>query len=107
MRLLMLQIGQTALCNRLHTVEERLARWLLLCRDRAKTDNLQLTQEFLALMLGTNRATVTVAAIALQSGGYIKYSRGRLTIEDVEGLKEFTCKCYEVVTKEYERRTSY
>lgn len=106
-RLLMVQIGQTALCNRLHTVEERLARWLLLCRDRTGTDRLQLTQEFLSLMLGTNRATVTVSAIALQSAGYIRYTRGRIFIKDGEGLEDFACECYRVVKKEYDRPPSY
>lgn len=102
-RLLMIQIGQTALCNRLHTVEERLARWLLLCRDRAGTEKLQLTQEFLAIMLGANRATVTMSAIALQSAGYIKYSRGHITIIDREGLEDFSCDCYKTVKREYDR----
>ena len=102
-RLLMIQISQTALCNRLHTVEERLSRWLLLCRDRTGTDKLQLTQEFLSIMLGTNRATVTISAIALQSAGYIKYSRGQITIINREGLKDFTCECYGIVKKEYDR----
>ena len=102
-RLLMLQISQTALCNRLHTVEERLSRWLLLCHDRSATDDLQLTQEFLSIMLGANRATVTVAAIALQGGGYIKYSRGLITILDREGLEHFACDCYRTVKEEYDR----
>jgi CRP-like cAMP-binding protein len=102
-RLLMLQISQTALCNRLHTVEERLARWLLLCHDRATSDELKLTQEFLSIMLGTNRATVTVAAIALQGGGYIKYVRGLITVLDREGLEHFSCDCYRTVKEEYDR----
>ena len=102
-RLLMFQISQTALCNRLHTVEERLSRWLLLCRDRSATDELQLTQEFLSIMLGANRATVTVAAITLQGGGYIKYSRGLITILDREGLEHFACDCYRTVKDEYDR----
>lgn len=102
-RLLMIQISQTALCNRLHTIEERLSRWLLLCHDRAETNKLQLTQEFLAIMLGTNRATVTISAIALQSAGFIKYSRGKITITDLEGLKNFTCQCYQIVKNEYDR----
>jgi CRP-like cAMP-binding protein len=102
-RLMMIQIGQTALCNRLHTVDERLARWLLLCRDRAGTDKLQLTQEFLSIMLGTNRATVTMSAIALQSAGFIKYTRGHITIKDHEGLEDFSCECYKIVKKEYDR----
>ncbi len=102
-RLLMIQISQTALCNRLHTVEERLARWLLLCRDRSGTDKLQLTQEFLAIMLGTNRATVTISAIALQSAGYITYKRGHITITDCTGLEDFSCNCYQTVKKQYDR----
>jgi len=102
-RLLMIQISQTALCNRLHTVDERLARWLLLCRDRSGTDELQLTQEFLAIMLGTNRATVTISAIAIQSAGYIKYSRGHITVTDGEGLEDFACNCYQTVKQEYDR----
>jgi CRP-like cAMP-binding protein len=106
-RLMITQIGQTALCNRLHTVEERLSRWLLLCRDRAETNELQLTQEFLAIMLGTNRATVTMSAIALQSAGYIKYSRGRITIIDGKGLEDFTCECYKIVKTEYDRPPRY
>jgi len=106
-RLLITQIGQTALCNRLHTIEERLSRWLLLCRDRAGTNELQLTQEFLASMLGTNRASVTMSAIALQSAGYIKYSRGRIAIIDGEGLEDFTCECYQMVKNEYDRPPRY
>lgn len=102
-RLMMIQIAQTALCNRLHMVEERLARWLLLCRDRSGTNKLQLTQEFLAIMLGVNRATVTVSAIALQSAGYIKYRRGHINIIDGEGLEDFSCNCYHTVKREYDR----
>lgn len=102
-RLLMIQIAQTALCNRLHTVEERLARWLLLCADRSGTDELQLTQEFLAIMLGTNRVTVTMSAIALQNTGYIKYTRGRITITNHEELENFACDCYRTVKREYDR----
>jgi CRP-like cAMP-binding protein len=102
-RLLMIQIGQTALCNRLHAVEERLSRWLLTCGDRAGTDELNLTQEFLAIMLGVNRATVTLSAIALQSAGFIKYSRGKVVIVDREALEDFTCQCYQTVKKEYDR----
>lgn len=103
MRLLMVQISQTALCNRLHTVEERLARWLLLCLDRSETDDLRLTQEFLAIMLGSNRATVTLSALTLQNNGYIKYSRGQITIKDRVGLEDFVCDCYQIVKDEYER----
>lgn len=100
---LMMQISQTALCNRLHSVEQRLARWLLMCHDRAKGDELTLTQEFLSIMLGVNRPTVTNSAVLLQGGGFIKYSRGKITILDREGLEDFTCDCYEVVKPEYDR----
>ena len=102
-RLMMLQISQTALCNRLHTVEERLARWLLLCHDRAASDKLHLTQEFLGIMLGANRSTVTTAAITLQGGGFIKYSRGLITILDRAALEHFSCDCYRTVKEEYDR----
>jgi CRP-like cAMP-binding protein len=102
-RLFMIQISQTALCNRLHTVEERLSRWLLMCRDRSGTDKLQLTQEFLAIMLGANRATVTVSAIVLQSAGFIKYARGQITIINRQGLEDLTCECYSIVKTEYDR----
>ncbi len=99
---LMMQISQTALCNRLHSVEQRLARWLLMCHDRAKGDVLTLTQEFLSYMLGVNRPTVSTAAAILQGGGFIKYSRGKITITDREGLEDFACDCYEVVKPEYD-----
>ncbi len=100
---LMAQISQTALCNRLHTVEERLSRWLLMCHDRSTNDEIRLTQEFLAIMLGTQRATVTVAAINLQSAGFIKYSRGIITIIDRTGLEGFSCECYKIVKRAYDR----
>jgi CRP-like cAMP-binding protein len=100
---LMMQISQTALCNRLHTVEQRLARWLLMCHDRSKGDELTLTQEFLSIMLGVNRPTVTTAALVLQGGDFIKYSRGKITVLDREGLEDFACDCYDVVKPEYDR----
>jgi len=98
-----LQIGQTSLCNRLHSNEERLSRWLLMCRDRSETDALKLTQEFLAIMLGANRSSVTLSAIALQSAGYIQYARGLITVTDRAGLEDFTCDCYKMVKREYDR----
>jgi CRP-like cAMP-binding protein len=100
---LMRQISQTAACNASHTVEERLARWLLMCQDRVDSNELNLTQEFIAEMLGTRRATVNVAAVNLQSAGLIKYNRGRIRIVDLQGLGGFTCECYEVVKKEFAR----
>ncbi len=100
---LMIQIGQTTLCNRLHTNEERLSRWLLMCRDRAASDDLKLTQEFLAIMLGANRSRVTMSAVALQNAGYIKYSRGLITVLDRQGLEDITCQCYQSIKQEYDR----
>lgn len=100
-RLFILQVSQTAVCNRLHSIEERLARWLLMSRDRSATDDLHLTQEFVAIMLGTNRATVTMSAIVLQDIGYIQYKRGHITITDREGLEDFTCDCYKIIKREY------
>ncbi|MCA1623313.1 MAG: Crp/Fnr family transcriptional regulator [Acidobacteria bacterium] len=100
---LMTQISQTALCNRLHLIEQRLARWLLMCHDRTKGDVIDLTQEFLSLMLGVNRPTVTVAASILQGAGFIKYSRGKIIMLDREELEDFTCECYKIVKPEYDR----
>ncbi len=100
----MTQISQTALCNRLHTIEERLSRWLLLCRDRSASNDLPLTQEFLSIMLGANRPSITIAAINLQSAGLIKYSRGHIKIINREELEEFSCDCYRKVKEEYGRK---
>jgi CRP-like cAMP-binding protein len=96
---LLRQMAQTAACNASHTVEERLARWLLMCKDRVKSDEINLTQEFIAEMLGTRRATVNVAAVNLQSAGLIKYNRGRIRIIDLSGLGGFACECYEAEKK--------
>ncbi len=100
---LLAQVGQTAACNRLHTIEERLARWLLMTHDRAAGDELPLTQEFLAMMLGTRRAGVTGAAIALQGENLIRYHRGNITILDRAGLEDFSCECYSLVKPEFDR----
>jgi CRP-like cAMP-binding protein len=96
-RILMRQIGQTAACNAIHTTEERLSRWLLMCHDRVDSEELDLTQEFIAEMLGTRRATVSVAAMVLQTDGYIKYNRGHIQILDRPGLELFTCECYQAL----------
>lgn len=103
MNKLLIQVSQTTLCNRLHSVEERLARWLLMCHDRVTSSRLELTQEFLAIMLGVTRVSVTISASALQMIGYIKYTRGNITIVDHEGLEDLTCECYAVVKKAYDR----
>ena len=89
--------GQLAACNRLHEAEERLARWFLMVRDRMENDTFYLTQEFLAVMLGSRRTTVTAAAGALQRKGLIRYSRGRIHIVDPAGLEKEACECYTTV----------
>ena len=96
---LLRQVAQTAACNASHTIEERLSRWLLMCHDRVESDQINLTQEFIAEMLGTRRATVNVGAINLQSAGLIKYNRGRIQVMDRPGLERFACECYEAVRK--------
>jgi CRP-like cAMP-binding protein len=97
------QVSQTAVCNGTHTVGQRLARWLLMCHDRVQGDELKLTQEFISQMLGIRRSGVSEAAILLQGGGLIRYSRGPITILHRKGLEEFTCECYAVVRAEFER----
>ena len=96
---LLRQVAQTAACNASHTIEERLSRWLLMCHDRVASDQINLTQEFIAEMLGTRRATVNVGAINLQSAGLIKYNRGRIQIVDRPGLEGFSCECYAAVRR--------
>src|SRR6266545_979176 len=88
--------GQTAACNRLHSLEQRCARWLLMASDRIGSDSMPMTHEFLSTMLGVRRAGVTVAAIELQRSGLIQYNRGHLTIADHDGLAETACECYGV-----------
>ena len=90
------QVAQLAVCNRHHTIEERLARWLLTVSDLTKSDELPLTQEFLGNMLGVRRSGVTVSAGTLQQAGMIRYSRGKITILDREELENTTCECYEL-----------
>ncbi len=94
---LLTQVAQSAACNRFHTVEERLCRWLLVSRDRVQTDTVRLTQEFLADMLGTPRSSVTAVAGALQSAGMIAYHRGRITILDRPAMEAASCECYRLV----------
>ena len=101
------QVAQTAACNRVHPVEERLARWLLLSQDRMESSELNLTQEFLATMLGVRRASVTVAALSLQTAGIITYSHGKITVLNRKGLEASSCECYEIVKKEFERLLGY
>jgi len=95
-----IQGTQVAACNRVHEVDERLARWLLMSQDRIGGDSIPLTQDFLAHMLGTRRASVTVAAGMLQKAGLITYSRGAVTIVNRGSLEDAACECYEVIIQQ-------
>jgi CRP-like cAMP-binding protein len=97
------QVSQSAACNRLHTLESRLARWLLTTSDRMQSDQLPLTQEFLSHMLGVRRSGVTEAAGTLSQAGMIHYSRGKITILNREDLEATSCECYGVIKNEYAR----
>jgi CRP-like cAMP-binding protein len=100
---LITQMAQTAVCNRHHSVEQQLCRWLLLSLDRLSSNELTMTQELIANMLGVRREGVTEAAGKLQRAGVIRYSRGRITVLDRERLEQEACECYAVVKKEFDR----
>jgi CRP-like cAMP-binding protein len=100
---LLTQMAQTAVCNRHHSVDQQLCRWLLLSLDRLPSDELTMTQELIANMLGVRREGVTEAAGKLQRAGLIRYRRGRITVLDRPGLEASVCECYKVVKKEFER----
>ena len=100
---LIAQISQTTACNGLHTLEQRLPRWLLEAQDRVNSNDLKLTQEFLSEMLGVRRAGVTQTAQKLQENGLIEYHRGRVQILDQGGLEEAVCECFGTVREEYDR----
>ena len=102
----MIQMAQSVLCGRLHSVETRMARWMLTAADRTESESIYITQEFLAHMLGSRRSTVTVAAGELQRKGLIEYSRGRVRIVDRPGLESASCECYNVVRTAYEQLLS-
>ncbi|UOD28059.1 Crp/Fnr family transcriptional regulator [Massilia violaceinigra] len=103
---LLTQMSQTAVCNRHHSVEQQLCRWLLLTLDRLPTNELTMTQELIANMLGVRREGVTEAAGRLQGYGYISYRRGHITVLDRAGLEDDVCECYAVVKKEFGRLLS-
>ena len=100
---LLTQISQTAVCNRLHPIEQRLCRWLLMTRNRLPSDEILMTQEFIAYMLGVRREGVTLAAQHLQEAGLIRYHHGHITILDRKGLEAAACECYRVVKDEFDR----
>ena len=97
---LTVQISQSVVCNGLHSVEQRLCRWLLMANDRAGTVQMRMTQDFVAYMLGVHRSTVTVAAGMLQKSGLIKYSHGKVTVLDRKGLEQTSCDCYGLADRE-------
>src|SRR5687768_7257204 len=99
-------VAQSTACNAIHTVEQRLARWLLMAQDRMGSDEFPLTQEFVAMMLGTSRPTVTVVAGTLQKAGLITYHRGHVTIVDREKLEAASCECYRTATELLKQVTS-
>ena len=98
--------SQSAACNRLHSLDQRLSRWLLMSSDGIRSQRLALTQEYLAGMLGVRRAGVTEAALKLQDDGLIRYTRGNIEITDRNGLEQRACECYAAVKQEYERLLS-
>ena len=100
---LLTQMSQTAVCNRHHSLDQQLCRWLLLSLDRLSGPDLIMTQELISNMLGVRREGVTAAALQLQSAALIRYSRGHITVLDRLGLEKRTCECYQVVKKEYDR----
>lgn len=93
------QVEQNSICNRLHPSRERLAKWLLGVRDRALTDELRLTHDFLAQMLGVRRSGITVAVASLEADGLIRHARGRISIFDRDGLEDAACECYQVIAR--------
>lgn len=100
---LITQMTQTAACNRHHSVDQQLCRWLILSLDRLRGNDLRMTQELIANMLGVRREGVTAAALNLQRDGLIRYSRGHIHVLNRPGLEQRTCECYGVVKREYDR----
>ena len=104
---LITQMAQTAVCNRHHSVDQQLCRWLLLSLDRLASNELTMTQELIANMLGVRREGVTEAAGKLQEAGLIRYRRGRITVLDRPGVEARSCECYAVVKNEFDRLLPY
>ena len=102
-QLILVQAQQSAACNASHTIQARLARWLLRCRDLQGSDDLQLTQEFISQMMGVRRTSVSETATALQDAGLLRYRRGHIRIVDLDGLRKMACECYESVKTQAER----
>ena len=100
---LITQMAQTAVCNRHHSLDQQLCRWLLLSLDRIQSNELAMTQDLIANMLGVRREGVTVAALKLQAAGLIRYARGHITVLNRDGIEKRACECYAVVKKEYDR----
>ena len=94
--------AQTGACNRLHQIEERCCRWLLIANDSASSDTFQLTQEYLAMMLGVQRTGVSITASSLQKAGLISYKHGKMTIRDRAGLEDMACECYATMREKYD-----
>src|SRR5262245_13946087 len=103
MHTVLTQISQSAVCNRFHTIRQRLCRWLLTSRDRIQSNELPFTQEFLSLMLGAPRTAVTMTAGTLKKSGAIRYRRGQITLFDLKRLESGASECYRVIKEEYER----
>ena len=99
----LIQSAQNAACNRVHPINERLARWILTCHDRVGSDRMALTHELLGQMLGAPRTTVTLAAGMLHQGGLIDYTRGHVTIKSRRKLEHVACECYQIVRDEFQR----
>jgi CRP-like cAMP-binding protein len=100
---LMNMLAQSVACNRLHSIEERCCRWLLLTRDRVNSNEFPLTQEFLSQMLGVRRASVSEVAAVLQKAGLIQYHRGKMMILNRKGLEADSCECYQIIKKEFDQ----
>lgn len=100
-RAMMTQLTQSVVCSRFHSIEQRLCRWLLTSQDAVRSDDIHLTQEFLAAMLGVNRPGVTIAARLIQNTGMIDYNRGRIRILDRQGLEAASCECYAVIARAF------